>query len=40
MPVLPDDGSIRVAPGARIPSCSACSIMASAIRSLTEPPGF
>ena len=40
MPVLPDDGSIRVAPGVSVPSASAASIMARAMRSLTEPPGF
>ena len=40
MPVLPDDGSISVWPGLRMPSFSASSIMDSAIRSLTEPPGF
>ena len=40
MPVLPDDGSMRVWPGSRMPSFSASSIMDSAIRSFTEPPGF
>ena len=40
MPVLPEDGSIRVCPGSRMPSFSAASIMDRAIRSFTEPPGF
>ena len=40
MPVLPDVGSITVSPGFSRPSSSACSIMASAIRSLMLPPGF
>src|SRR5690349_21783281 len=40
MPVLPDDGSRIVEPGARTPSCSASSIIFSAMRSLDEPPGF
>jgi hypothetical protein len=40
MPVLPEDGSMRVWPGVRIPSFSACSIIDRAIRSFTDPPGF
>ena len=40
IPVLPDEGSMRVAPGLSVPSFSASSIMARAIRSFTEPPGF
>jgi len=40
MPVLPDVGSMRVCPGFSVPSFSASSIMESAIRSFTEPPGF
>src|SRR3954452_12372707 len=40
MPVLPDDGSSNVCPGVRTPSFSACSIIASAMRSFTDPPGF
>src|SRR4051812_10151771 len=40
MPVLPDDGSRMVWPGARRPSFSAASIMERAIRSFTEPNGF
>src|SRR3954452_18253994 len=40
MPVLPDDGSSNVCPGVRTPSVSACSIIASAMRSFTDPPGF
>ena len=40
MPVLPDEGSIKVWPGSRMPSFSASSIIDSAIRSFTEPPGF
>src|SRR5215475_10106000 len=39
-PVLPDVGSTIVPPGLSLPSRSACSIIASPIRSLTEPPGF
>src|SRR5215475_4087184 len=39
-PVLPDVGSTIVPPGRSFPSRSACSIIASPIRSLTEPPGF
>src|SRR4029077_19348090 len=39
-PVLPDVGSTIVPPGFSFPSRSACSIIASPIRSLTEPPGF
>ena len=43
MPVLPEEGSIRIwpgRPGTRIPSFSACSTIDSATRSLTEPPGL
>ena len=40
MPVLPDDGSRMVAPGDRVPSASASRIIARAMRSLTDPPGF
>src|SRR5215212_1096615 len=40
MPVLPDDGSRMVWPGASRPSFSARSIMARAMRSFTEPNGF
>ena len=40
MPVLPDDGSISVAPGVSTPRFSASSIIERAIRSFTEPPGF
>ena len=39
-PVLPEVGSMIVAPGARAPVDSAASIMASAMRSLIEPPGL
>jgi hypothetical protein len=39
-PVLPEVGSTIVPPGCRRPSRSAASIIASPIRSLTEPPGF
>ena len=40
MPVLPDDGSIIVFPGLRVPSASASAIMARAMRSFTDPAGF
>src|SRR5215217_407458 len=40
MPVLPLDGSTRVAPGARRPAFSASSTMARAIRSLMLPVGL
>src|ERR1700730_12464731 len=40
MPVLPLVGSTSVAPGARRPCRSASSTIASAIRSLTLPPGL
>src|SRR5437588_1765207 len=40
MPVLPDDGSRTVCPGRNLPSASALSTMALAMRSFTEPPGF
>ena len=40
MPVLPEVGSRRVAPGTNTPSLSACSTMRRAIRSFTDPPGF
>src|SRR5688572_6311469 len=40
MPVLPDDGSMIVWPGCRVPSASAASIIAFAMRSLTLPAGF
>src|ERR1700751_2027871 len=39
-PVLPDVGSTSVPPGFSFPSRPACSIIASPIRSLTEPPGL
>src|ERR1039458_7336265 len=42
MPVLPDEGSMRIWsgwPGLRMPSLSAISIIDSATRSLTDPPG-
>src|SRR5439155_13762130 len=39
-PVLPEVGSTIVPPGFSSPSRSAASIIASPIRSLTEPPGF
>src|SRR3954469_22596469 len=39
-PVLPDVGSTIVPPGFSFPSCSAFSIIARPMRSLTEPPGF
>ena len=38
--MLPEVGSIMVAPGFKIPFFSASSIIASAIRSFTEPAGF
>src|SRR4051812_37747528 len=40
MPVLPDVGSTIVAPGASNPWLSAASIIESAMRSFTLPPGF
>ena len=40
MPVLPDDGSMIVRPGVRVPSASASWTIRQAMRSLTEPPGF
>src|SRR6478735_2420604 len=40
MPVLPDDGSRMVWPGASRPSFSAASIIDLAMRSFTEPNGF
>ena len=40
MPVLPLVGSTIVPPGFSSPDASAASIMRSAIRSFTEPPGF
>src|SRR5215211_5902669 len=40
MPVLPLDGSTRVAPGASLPVFSASSTIALAMRSLTLPVGF
>ena len=40
MPVLPDDGSTMVWPGRRWPCFSASSIIALAMRSLTDPNGF
>ena len=40
MPVLPLVGSMIVPPGWRWPSFSAASIIASAMRSLIDPPGF
>src|SRR5262245_55609150 len=39
-PVLPDVGSTMVPPGLRSPSRSAASIIATAGRSFTDPPGF
>ncbi len=38
--MLPDDGSTMVCPGCRWPCFSASSIIALAMRSLTEPNGF
>ena len=40
MPVLPEVGSTMVPPGFRAPLSSAASIIASAMRSLIEPPGL
>src|ERR1700750_599141 len=40
MPVLPDEGSRIVCPGASRPSFSAASIIDRAIRSFTDPNGF
>ncbi len=40
MPVLPLVGSIRVAPGLILPSCSSASTMATPMRSLTEAIGL
>ena len=40
MPVLPDVGSTIVPPGRSAPDFSAASIMRTAMRSLTEPPGL
>ncbi len=40
MPVLPELGSMSVAPGWIRPSRSAASIIETAMRSLMEPPGF
>ena len=40
MPVLPEVGSMRVAPGFRAPDFSASSIMDLATRSFTEPAGL
>jgi hypothetical protein len=40
MPVLPDVASTMVWPGFSKPFCSASSTIASASRSLTEPPGL
>ena len=40
MPVLPDVGSTMVPPGLSAPLVSAASTIASAMRSLTEPPGL
>ena len=38
--MLPEVGSTMVPPGFSSPDCSAASIMRSAMRSFTEPPGF
>ncbi|CAM5632995.1 hypothetical protein SALBM135S_05145 [Streptomyces alboniger] len=38
--MLPDVGSTMVPPGFSSPLCSAASIMRSAMRSFTEPPGL
>lgn len=38
--MLPEVGSTMVPPGLSAPLCSAASIMRTAIRSLTEPPGL
>ena len=40
MPVLPDVGSMMVPPGLSCPLASAASTIASATRSLMEPPGL
>ena len=40
MPVLPEVGSMMTEPGLSCPLASASSIMALAIRSLTEPAGL
>jgi hypothetical protein len=40
MPVLPEVGSTIVPPGCRAPERSASSTIASAMRSLIEPPGL
>jgi hypothetical protein len=40
MPVLPDEGSMIVRPGARVPSASASCTIAHAMRSFTDPAGF
>ncbi len=40
MPVLPLVGSTIVAPGRNLPLCSASSIIARQMRSLTLPPGL
>ena len=40
MPVLPEVGSTIVPPGRSAPDASAASIMRTAMRSLTEPPGL
>src|SRR4051812_24601067 len=40
MPVLPDVGSMIVPPGFSLPERSASSIIASAMRSLMDPPGL
>ena len=39
-PVLPEVGSTIVPPGLSSPDCSAASIIRTAIRSLTDPPGL
>ena len=40
IPVFPEVGSMMVPPGFNAPDASAASTMASAIRSLIEPPGL
>jgi hypothetical protein len=40
VPVLPEVGSTIVPPGRSLPSRSAASIIATATRSLIEPPGL
>src|SRR5690349_13910231 len=40
IPVFPDEGSRIVWPGCRVPSASAASTIATAMRSFTEPVGF